>query len=90
MVGAVATEDQAGTGELSERELEVVALVIEGQTNKEIARGLQLSVHTVQHHVASARRKTRARSRTHLAVLVMRAGLVPLDPPSSRKRHAPK
>jgi DNA-binding CsgD family transcriptional regulator len=76
----VATRDEPS---LSERELEVVALVVEGQTNDQIARRLHLSTRTVQHHVASARRKVRARSRTHLAVLVLRTGLVPLEPPSS-------
>lgn len=75
----MATGDEAS---LSERELEVVALVVDGRANAEIAQRLHLSIRTVQHHVASARAKVGARSRTHLAVLVLRAGLVSLHPPT--------
>lgn len=43
------------TGErLSARELEVVALIARGQSNKLIARTLDLSPHTVKRHVANA------------------------------------
>ncbi|WP_298828439.1 LuxR C-terminal-related transcriptional regulator [uncultured Piscinibacter sp.] len=45
----------APTGErLSARELEVVALIARGQSNKLIARTLALSPHTVKRHVANA------------------------------------
>ena len=37
---------------LSARELEVLALLTEGQSNKLIARALDLSPHTVKRHVA--------------------------------------
>jgi len=43
------TADHAG---LSERELQVLALLAEGQSNKLIARALDLSPHTVKRHVA--------------------------------------
>ncbi|MBX3599883.1 MAG: helix-turn-helix transcriptional regulator [Rubrivivax sp.] len=43
------------TGErLTGRELEVVALIARGQSNKLIARALDLSPHTVKRHVANA------------------------------------
>ena len=38
---------------LSEREREVLALLIQGQTNKEIAEALTVSVNTVKKHVQS-------------------------------------
>ncbi|VTU31490.1 ATP-dependent transcriptional activator MalT [Variovorax sp. PBS-H4] len=46
--------DPAGpqTASLSTRELEVLALLAEGQSNKLIARALDLSPHTVKRHVA--------------------------------------
>jgi LuxR family maltose regulon positive regulatory protein len=43
------TANDAG---LSDRELEVVALLADGQSNKLIARALDLSPHTVKRHVA--------------------------------------
>ena len=39
--------------DLSEREGEVLALMIRGQTNKEIAKALIVSVNTVKKHVQS-------------------------------------
>lgn len=71
---------------LSAREIEVVARVIEGDSNREIADSLGLSVRTVQSHVVNSRVKLGARSRTHLAVLALRAGVVPLCPPKDQDR----
>lgn len=68
------------TAGLTERELEVVVLVTEGLTNDQIAEKLVLSPRTVQSHVANAMRRTRTQSRTQLAVLSIREGLVSLEP----------
>jgi DNA-binding CsgD family transcriptional regulator len=62
--------------ELSPRELEVVRLLAAGQTNRQIAVTLFLSVPTVIHHVKSARRKLDAPSRTALAVIAAESGLL--------------
>jgi DNA-binding NarL/FixJ family response regulator len=61
---------------LSLREREVLALLAEGASNKEIARALVLSVHTVKYHVAALTEKLGARSRGEAVALAIRAGLV--------------
>jgi DNA-binding NarL/FixJ family response regulator len=48
---------------LTPRETEVLALVADGLSNKEIARRLEISLHTVKFHVESLLRKLGARSR---------------------------
>jgi len=54
-------------GGLSVRELEVVNLVAEGKTNREIAEMLVLSERTVESHVTSALSKLGFSSRSQLA-----------------------
>ena len=49
---------------LTPRELEVLAAIAEGLTNKAIARRLDISLHTVKFHVESLFRKLGARTRT--------------------------
>ncbi|MGZ4770463.1 MAG: ATP-binding protein [Ilumatobacteraceae bacterium] len=51
------------------READVLTLVIEGDSNKEIAARLFVSVRTVEKHIESLLRKSSTRSRTHLATL---------------------
>jgi LuxR family maltose regulon positive regulatory protein len=56
------------TGErLSDRELEVVSLIARGQSNKLIARALDLSPHTVKRHVANSLAKLGLASRGQAA-----------------------
>jgi DNA-binding CsgD family transcriptional regulator len=62
--------------QLSPRELEVVQLVANGRTNREIARALVLSPRTVACHVDSAMRKLKVPSRTALAVSAIETGIV--------------
>ena len=57
----------AGQG-VTDREADVLRLVIGGLANKEIAAALRLSPRTVEKHVENLRRKTGTRSRTELAV----------------------
>lgn len=52
---------------LTEREREVLALLAEGQSNKLIARALDLSLHTVKRHVANILTKLAVESRTQAA-----------------------
>jgi DNA-binding CsgD family transcriptional regulator len=57
---------------VSDREADVLRLVIEGLPNKQIATALRLSPRTVEKHVENLLRKTGARSRTELAVTTRR------------------
>jgi len=57
---------------LSAREREVLALLAEGQSNKLIARALDLSLHTVKRHVANILTKLALDSRTQAAAYWLR------------------
>jgi len=62
--------------ELSARELEVLELVADGQTNKRIAEELSLSALTVKSHLARISRKLGTGDRSHLVAIAMRAGIL--------------
>jgi predicted ATPase/DNA-binding CsgD family transcriptional regulator len=59
---------------ISEREIEVVRLVAEGLSNREIARRLHLSVRTVETHVRHMLTKTGLLNRTQLATWARERG----------------
>lgn len=65
-----------GDAALTPRELEVLALVAEGASNKTIARRLGISVHTAKFHVGSLLAKLGAASRTEAVTLATRRGLL--------------
>ena len=58
----------AASDQFSERELEVLRLVVAGETDAGIAEKLFLSIRTVKQHIQSLREKTGFRNRTELAV----------------------
>jgi DNA-binding CsgD family transcriptional regulator len=62
--GFGAMRETEGHALLTPRELEVLATLAEGMTNKAIARRLNISLHTVKYHVESLFRKLGARTRT--------------------------
>jgi DNA-binding CsgD family transcriptional regulator len=63
---------------LTERELEVLALLAEGASNKGIARRLGISAHTAKYHVASLMEKLDAVSRTDAVAHAARIGVLHL------------
>lgn len=75
----LAAEEQAAApvpAGLTERELEVLALVGTGLSNAEIAEELHVGVTTVKTHIAAAMDKLGLRNRIQAAVVAHRAGLV--------------
>jgi DNA-binding NarL/FixJ family response regulator len=66
--GFGAMRESEGHALLTPRELEVLAALAEGMTNKAIARRLEISLHTVKFHVESLFRKLGARTRTEAVV----------------------
>lgn len=67
------TENQ---GRLSNRELEVLKLIVEGKSNPEIATLLFLSLSTVKCHVRSIMEKLAVDDRVQAAVVALRSGLI--------------
>ncbi len=61
---------------LSERETQVALLLVEGASNKTIARALGISVHTVKFHVASVLEKLHAANRADAVASLIRQGVV--------------
>jgi DNA-binding CsgD family transcriptional regulator/tetratricopeptide (TPR) repeat protein len=62
--------------ELSPREAQILALVAQGLSNKEIGGALSISEHTAANHVRSILRKTGCANRTEAASFAHRHGLV--------------
>jgi ATP/maltotriose-dependent transcriptional regulator MalT len=60
---------------LSERELEVVGLIVEGLSNKQISDRLALSDKTVKNHISHILAKLSLTARTQVAVRALRDGL---------------
>lgn len=61
---------------LTKREREILALVAEGMSNREIAEKLVLSPETVKSHVAAVLEKLNVSDRTQAAIYAVRNGLV--------------
>jgi DNA-binding CsgD family transcriptional regulator len=70
---------QAGPAGLSPRELEVLALVADGLTNKQIAEALVLSPNTVIRHVANIFAKLGVNSRAAAVAIASERGLMAKD-----------
>lgn len=57
---------------LTKREKEIVKLIIKGLTNKEIAKELFLSVHTIKANIENIYEKTNINNRVLLAISALR------------------
>ena len=61
---------------LTEREMEVLELVAEGMSNKEISEKLCITVHTVKAHISSVMRKFHSNNRTQIAIIGFKHGIL--------------
>ena len=77
--GERASEEDA-YDRLSEREKQVLKLVAEGSTNKEIASLLDIAVKTVMAHRTNLMAKIGAHSRTDIFKFALRKGLIMVEP----------
>jgi len=69
-----------GEGEaLSDRELEVLKLMADGKSNREIGQSLWISETTVKTHVSHILRKLGQQDRTQAVLAAMRAGILQID-----------
>ncbi|MCA1823815.1 MAG: response regulator [Mycobacteriales bacterium] len=65
-----------GVSDLSAREIEVLRLVADGKSNREIGELLGLSALTVKSHLARIARKLGTGDRAEMVALAMRAGVI--------------
>jgi len=61
---------------LSVRERQVAELLVDGASNKVVARALDISVHTAKFHVTAILEKLSARNRADAVAIILREGLV--------------
>jgi ATP/maltotriose-dependent transcriptional regulator MalT len=66
------TPDHAGSDTLTARETDILRLLARGASNKEMARNLSLSVHTVERHVANLYQKIGVRNRAEATAYHLR------------------
>jgi DNA-binding NarL/FixJ family response regulator len=76
--GRVFDEESQFFAPLSPREMEILELVIQGMSNREIAYNLGISHQTVKNHMTSILSKLGVADRTQAAVYALRHGWVPL------------
>ncbi|MCA2654402.1 MAG: response regulator transcription factor [Microcystis sp. M015S2] len=71
-----AVQPHANLALLSEREMEVLKLIVEGKSNAEIAEQLYLSTNTIKTHVRGIMNKLAVDDRVQAAVIALRSGIV--------------
>lgn len=75
-LAAALLANRRDTGGLTAREVEVIARVASGETNRQIAAALTISEHTVARHLGNIFDKTGTGNRTEASIYAQKAGLV--------------
>ncbi|MPQ96765.1 response regulator [Modestobacter sp. I12A-02628] len=75
-LGLTRSVPDEGVGELSGRERDILRLVADGHTNKEIGIKVDLSALTVKSHLARIARKLGTGDRAHMVALGIRSGVI--------------
>jgi two-component system, NarL family, nitrate/nitrite response regulator NarL len=68
---------------LTPREAEVLALLVVGASNKEIASRLSISVHGVKRYVSTLLSQFHSPNRVHLVSHILRSGMMPSSDPNA-------
>ena len=74
--GPIRGSQTAGVDGLSGREIEVLALVASGRSNRDIGTELHLSALTVKSHLARIARKMGTGDRAEMVAVALRAGVI--------------
>ena len=74
---------------LTDREIEILRLLVQGKTNKQMARHLDISANTIAVHVAHILRKTSSSNRTEAVAFANREQLAASDCRLRRVRRPP-
>ncbi|MEB3228161.1 MAG: response regulator transcription factor [Synechocystis sp.] len=69
-------DQETNIASLSEREVDVLKLIVQGKSNQEIAKDLYLSTNTIKTHVRGIMNKLSVDDRVQAAVIALRSGLV--------------
>lgn len=77
-VGVSPVQDER-TIKLTKREIEVLTLVIEGRSSKDIADALYVSKRTVDFHLANIYEKLQVSNRVQAFRRATRLGLIPIE-----------
>lgn len=77
---------EADAIKLTKREIEVLTLVIEGRSSKEVADMLYVSKRTVDFHLANIYDKLQVNNRVQAFRRAARLGLIPYDPQINEAR----
>lgn len=84
-LSAVTARVRPASSPLTAREQDVLAELVEGKSNAEIARALFIGMNTVDTHLMSIFRKLDVHNRTEAVATALRGGLGPIRPERSRK-----
>jgi two-component system NarL family response regulator len=70
--------------QLTERQIEVLQLMAQGQTNQEIGDALFITERTVKYHTREILQKLHLRNRAQMVAYAVGAGLIKAETPSSK------
>jgi DNA-binding NarL/FixJ family response regulator len=68
--------DESGDGRLTPREAQIIGLIEQGKSNKEIARHLDVALQTVKNHIHNVLVKLDLRSRNEIGAWARRNGFI--------------
>jgi DNA-binding NarL/FixJ family response regulator len=75
---AVEIAEHATDDAMTEREIEILRLIADGNANKEVAAQLSIAEDTVKSHVKSIFSKLNAKDRTHAVKIALKRGMIDL------------